>query len=413
MFSDLRLSDLPGRLLQSFAFKKVILMGIASPSATFARFFVPDPATDDFWTFTDEKLRGGAFAEPDENQTQTAGFATWEDFFDANFDYGSYRKGEYVAFHFRLDQRKVPAIVLKQYVRQEVQKYRDENNGKWPSRSEKQEIQERMQEYLLSRALPQPCASDVVWNPVKKWMLFGTTGSKMMDAYLEHFEKYFHTYPLPLYHVHWAMNVLPLSPAQKDVLGSMISVKSPTAMADGRFIGFEFLTWVWYYIERLGGSVQAGDKIANIHLGERMVLVLPGEGKERVICTSQANFLHEARTALRQGKVVDEMQLFLAVGENEYLLTLDSNLWAIKGLKAPKQLPDYGQDDPDGRFLEKMYFIEEVFATLDALYARFLAERLTPGWDTDILPRLKEWIAEGEGGETAAGEKPNPAAAPF
>ncbi|MFZ2445425.1 MAG: recombination-associated protein RdgC [Syntrophobacteraceae bacterium] len=391
-------------------------MSISSASATFARFFVPEPHTEDFWGLTDEKLRGGAFAEPDETQTQAAGFANWDDFFDPGFAYGSYRKGEYVAFNFRLDQRKVPSIVLKQYVRQAVQKFRDENNGKWPSRSEKQEIQERMQEYLLSRALPQPSAAETVWNPVRKWMIFGTTGGKMLDAFLEHFEKQFRVYPIPLYHAQWAMNTLPLTPRQKDVLASMVSLKSPTAMSEGRFLGFEFLTWLWYYIERMGGSIQAGEKVANIHLGERMVLVLPGDGKERVICTSQANFLHEARTALRQGKVVEEMQLFFIVGDNEYMLTLDSSLWALKGLKTPKQLPDYGQEDPDGRFLEKMYFIEEVFATLDALYARFLADRLTPGWDTDTLPQLKQWIEEGEG-RTAPESPPkrdlDASAAPF
>ena len=370
-------------------------MGISSAAATFTRFFVSELQIDDFWSFVDEKLRAGAFADPDENQTQAAGFASWEDFFDPNFAYGSYRKGEYVAFHFRLDQRKVPAIVLKQYVRQSVQKYRDEHEGKWPSRSEKQEMQENMQEYLLTRALPQPSAAEAVWNPAHNWMLFGTTSSKMLDAFLEYFERQFRTYPLPLYHAQWAFNMLPLTSGQKDVLGSLVSVKSPTAMSDGRPLGFDFLTWLWYYIERMGGTVEAGDKVANIHLGERMVLVLPGDGKERVICTTQANFLHEARTALRQGKVVEEVQIFFVVGENEYLVTLDSSLWALKGLRTPKQLPDYGQDDPDGKFLEKMYFIDEVFATLDALYMRFLEERLTPGWESDTLPQIQKWIDEG------------------
>ncbi|MEM5787586.1 MAG: recombination-associated protein RdgC [Syntrophobacteraceae bacterium] len=387
------------------------MMGITSSSATFTRFFVPEIKIEDFWSFTDEKLRTGSFSEPDENQTQTAGFTNWDDFFDPSFSYGSYRKGEYVAFNFRLDQRKVPSIVLKQFVRQEIQKYRSENEGKWPSRTEKQEIQERMHEYLLSRALPQPSAAEVVWNPARKWMILGTTGGKMMDAFLEHFEKHFRTFPIPLYHAQWAMNTLPLSGRQKDVLESLVSVKSPTAMADGRFIGFDFLTWVWYFIERLGGSIQAGEKTANIHLGERMVLVLPGEGKERVICTSQANFLHEARTALRQGKVVEEIQLFLMIGDNEYYVTLDSSLWALKGLKAPKQLPDYGQDDPDGRFLEKMYFLEEVFALLDSLYMTFLEDRLAIGWDTDTLPQIKRWIEEGGTSEVPAAI--TPAAAPL
>lgn len=369
-------------------------MGISSSSATITRFFVPELKIDDFWSFTDEKLRGGAFAEPDDSQVETAGFTAWEDFFEPDFSYGSYRKGEYVAFNFRFDQRKVPAIVLKQFVRQEVQKYRNEHEGKWPSRADKQQIQETMQEYLLSRALPQPSACEVVWNPARNWMILGTSSTKMLDAFLEYFEQRFRVYPVALYHAQWALNLLPLTPGQKDVLESLVSVKSQTALSDGRFLGSDFLTWVWFFIEKMGGSIQAGEKTATVHLGERMVLVLPGDRKERVICTTQANFLYEARTALCQGKVVDEVQLFFMVGENEYLLTLDSSLLTIKGLKTPKQLPDYGQDDPDGKFLEKMYFVEEVFATLDALYVRFLEERLAPGWDTDTLPQLQKWIDE-------------------
>ncbi len=315
-----------------------------------------------------------------------------------------------MAFNFRLDQKKVPGMVLKQYVRQSVKKFRDEHNGKWPNRAEKAQIQESMQEHLLGRALPQPSASEVVWDPSRTWMILGTASSKMIDAFLEYFERQFQLYPVALYHAQWALNMLGLTPGQKDVLGSLISLKSPSAMSDGRFLGSEFLTWLWFYIERLGGSIQAGgDKTAGIYLGERMVLVLPGDGKERVICTTQANFLHEARTALRQGKVVDEAQLLFIIGENEYLLTLDSSLWAVKGLKTPKQLPDYGQEDPDGRFLEKMYFIEEVFSTLDALFKRFLAERLTPGWETDTLPQIQKWIDEGP----SAAETGKTLSAPF
>jgi hypothetical protein len=370
-------------------------MAITSSAATFCRFLVPEPEVEDFWSLVDEKLRGGAFAESADSKIETAGFSSWDDFFDPDFSYGSYRKGEYVAFNFRLDHKKVPGVVLKQFVRQALQQYRDEHDGKWPSRTEKQQIQESTQEYLLSRAFPQPSASEVVWNPARYWMILGTSSAKMMEAFLEYFEKQFRLFPVPLYHAPWALNMLPLTPAQKDVLGALISPKSPTALNDGRFLGSEFLTWVWFYIEKLGGSIQAGDKIANVHLGERMVLVLPGDRKERVVCTTQTNFLHEARTGLRQGKVVDEAQLLLMIGDNEYLLTLDSSLWALRGLKTPKQLPDYGSEDRDGRFLEKMYFIEEVFSVLEVLYMRFLADRLTPGWETDTLVQLQKWIDEG------------------
>jgi len=39
-------------------------MAIKSASATFTRFFVPELKTDDFWSYIDERLREGAFADP-------------------------------------------------------------------------------------------------------------------------------------------------------------------------------------------------------------------------------------------------------------------------------------------------------------------------------------------------------------
>ncbi len=391
-------------------------MGIASSSATFTRFFVPEPVTEDFWSFVDEKLHAGCFKEGDDDQEQAVGFTAWDDFFDSTFTYGSYHKGEYVTFHFRLDQRKVAPIITKKYVHHGVQKYREEHEGTWPNRREKQEIMENVQSWLMGRALAHPSSCEVIWSPAARWMFVGTTSTKMLDAFLEHFERHFRVFPVPLYHVHWALNMLPLDTRKKDTLTSMVSIKSPTAMEEGRFLGFEFLTWLWFFTETSEKGIkfgEGGDQVAEVHLGERLVLALPGEGKERVICTTQANALHEARTALQQGKLVQEIQLFLRKGDNEYFLTLDSSLWPFKALKSPKQYSEFDKEDLDGRFLEKMYFLEESAAILDALYTRFLFERLDPGWELDTLPVLKQWI-EGkleEKSEEVKGEAAD--AAPF
>lgn len=370
-------------------------MGIQSASATFTRFFVPEPVTEDFWSYLDERLKEGTFKECAPDQEQSAGFSSWDDFFECNFDDGFYHKGEYVAFHFRQDQRKVPAVILKQHVRQAIQKYRSENGGKWPPRQERLNIQEEMQNRLLARVLPQPSACEVVWNPARQWMLLGTTSTKTMDAFLEKFEQHFHLYPVPLFHANWALHQLPLDGRQKDVVHSLVSVKSPQALSDGRFLGHEFLTWLWFFTEHGKEMIKlSDDKQGEAHLGERLVLSLPDNGKERVICTTQDNALYEARTALQQGKLVQEVQLFLRVADNEYLLTLDTSLWAVKGLKTPKQLPEEGhEEDAEGRFLERMYFLEEVFAALDWLYHRFLSERLSPAWDSDTMPLLKKWMS--------------------
>ena len=175
---------------------------------------------------------------------------------------------------------------------------------------ERQEIHENVQNWLLNRAFPQPANCEVVWNPASKCMLLGTTSAKMLESFLEHFENRFKLFPVPLYHAQWALNGIPLDGRQKDTLSSMISVKSPTAMEEGRFLGFEFLTWLWFFSEHFGGTIRISDeKEAELHLGERVVLMLPGEGKEKVVCTTRANSLDEARMALKRGKLVHEIQL--------------------------------------------------------------------------------------------------------
>jgi hypothetical protein len=370
-------------------------MSIKTGSATFTRFFVPDAATEDFWSYVDEKLQAGVFKGIEDGEEQAVGFAAWEDFFDSTVPYGSCHKGEYVAFNFRTDQRKVPSIVIKQHIRDALQKYRSEHEGKNPSKGERREIQENIEKALRSRAFTQPSACEVVWSPSTKYMILGATSTKTIDSFLEHFEKHFGLYPAPLYHASWALNLIPLDESQKAALNSIVSLQFPEAVEQGRTLGYEFLTWLWFFTESGDGIIHFGEKRqAEVHLGERIVLTLPGDDKERIICTTQGTALIEARSALQQGKRVQEIQLFLRVAEDEYLLTLDSSLWAMKGIRMPKQLTENDEvDAAEGQFLERMYFIEEVSAILNALYGKFLQERLGPAWETEGLAALNRWIA--------------------
>ena len=92
--------------------------------------------------------------------------------------------------------------------------------------------------------------------------------------------------------------------------------------------------------------------------------------------------------------MVEEVQIYMKIGDNEYFAVLDTKLWAVKSLKTPKQIKDKDEEDADGRFLEKMYFIEEVFGCLDTLYFRFLSERLSPKWDSGTWPQIRKWSKE-------------------
>lgn len=374
-------------------------MGLQSGTVTFTCFHLPDPSVADLWSFIDESLREGAYRNGPQGEASAKGFARWEDLFDASVPFAGCHKGEYVAFQFRWDQRKVPPLVLKQYEREAVQAYRAEHDGKLPPRHERLKIRESIQNQLLERVLPQPSGCDVVWAPAQCRLLVGTASLKMLEAFLEHFERVFKLHPIPLYHVQWALHGLSLPENLKDALSRLVSVKSPHAMHEGRFLGYEFLTWLWYLAECRQGRVplERGG-FATLALGEKVVLSRQDDGKERVICTTQAGALDEARTALRQGKMVEEAQWMLMTADNEYTLTLDRDLWAVKGLKTPKQIPHAEEMDSDARFLEKMFFIDEVLGVLNAAYGEFLSARLSSSWVSDVFPALRHWI---EGGPTS------------
>lgn len=371
-------------------------MGLQGGTVTLTRFYLPDPSVADFWSFVDESLRQGAYRGATEGFESPKGFACWEDLFDASFPFAGYRKGEYVAFQFRWDQRKVPTLVLRQFEREAVQAYRAEHDGKYPPRQERLKMREAVQNHLLERVLPQPSGCEVVWSPAQRRLLVGTASLKMLEAFLEHFERIFKLHPVPLYHAQWAIYGVALPQRLKDVLSGLISLRSPHALHEGRFLGYEFLTWLWFFTETQGGRITYRENAsASIALGERVVLSRQDDGKERVICTTQAGALDEARTALRHGKMVEEAQWVLTSGDTEYGVGLDRDLWALKGLKIPKQVSQSEEDDPDGRFLEKMFLIDDVLAILEAAYREFLSLRLTSSWSSDILPGLKHWIQTG------------------
>ena len=158
--------------------------------------------------------------------------------------------------------------------------------------------------------------------------------------------------------------------------------QSGDSLAEGRALGYDFLTWLWYFAETTGGRLPLPDnREVEIQPGEHLVLSHPDNGRERIVCTTPAVSLHEARTGLQQGKRVEQIQIYMKVGENEYFLKLDTDLWALRGVKTPRQERDPGEDEEDGLFLERMYFLEEIFAGLDAAYGSFLSQRLGEQWD--------------------------------
>ena len=167
-----------------------------------------------------------------------------------------------------------------------------------------------------------------------------------------------------------------------------------------RFFGLEFLTWVWFQSEINSGLIDLkGLGTIEVWFEDRLVLEA-GTGNARQVVTCQGKDLGraEARTALREGKKVSQARMRLGLDGREWRLTLKAEGLDLSGVCPPKTL-EADEEEPDseaGRLLDRVAQVQELIRTLDSLYAKFLAARLTEDWQKKELPRLRRWLKKNE-----------------
>ena len=161
-----------------------------------------------------------------------------------------------------------------------------------------------------------------------------------------------------------------------------------------RFIGQEFLTWLWYLIAT-GGYTDILDKDANISLsiGDRMVLE-NRRSKDIEIITIKGNQadLKEGVVALTKGALVAELGLVIHVDDQPWKLTLKGENLGITNLITPASVRPETPDDLEGAVLEKTYLYETAFHITEQLYNAFIKQRISNDWDNLIKTKIKAWI---------------------
>jgi len=173
-------------------------------------------------------------------------------------------------------------------------------------------------------------------------------------------------------------------------------------IVEKRFLGREFLSWLWFKSEERGGAValpDRGDVLINF---EKYMLLESGEGEnqEKLICRGLQAELQEARTGLLIGKQLEQARIRLTTrGKYEFLFTLGATLLDFRNVKLPKTMADGDEeDDPtamEGRTLERIGMIEEVTGTVHELFRLFLSLRLGSAWEGE-LGRIRKWVRQAE-----------------
>ena len=171
-----------------------------------------------------------------------------------------------------------------------------------------------------------------------------------------------------------------------------------TAYNRYKFIGHEFLTWLWYLIETDGHRLGQADPPAIVlALGKRIVLENPRENHAEKVTIKGAYANFEAGILpLRQGSLVTELSLEAKAAEMTWEFNLKGESLSVSAMKMSTTGPIESLDDVEGALLEKVYLLEIILQFIDTLFERFIKMRVSNDWENKMVPKIRQWIINNE-----------------
>jgi len=169
-------------------------------------------------------------------------------------------------------------------------------------------------------------------------------------------------------------------------------------IAEKRFLGQEFLTWLWWKSEERGGTIELPTMGDVTVVFEKHMLLEFGEGEssEKIICSGLQAELQEARTGLQMGKKLEQARIVIGHKNYEYSFTLAAALMEFRNVRLPKTEAtesDRGEnpEEVEGMILERIFLFEELIRLINVIFLKFLQLRLSEDWRDELI-KVREWI---------------------
>lgn len=161
-----------------------------------------------------------------------------------------------------------------------------------------------------------------------------------------------------------------------------------------KFLGYEFLTWLWFLIEKDQNKLQELDQeLMSLDIGNRIVLENRfNDAVESITIKGDDADLKEGILALKKGSVVTELSLVYRSGDHEWRFNIKGESFNIGNLKPPETGPVESKEDIEGAVLEKAYLYEKSVVFIDTMFKHFIRLRLSKEWNENIVPLLRQWI---------------------
>jgi hypothetical protein len=161
-----------------------------------------------------------------------------------------------------------------------------------------------------------------------------------------------------------------------------------------KFLGEEFLTWLWYVIENDQFLIKNFDRnFVGLEIGDRIVFEnRRKESPERITIKGEEAGLEEGILALKNGALVTELNMIYRSAELVWQFTLKGESLNISSLNIPKtDLPD-SDEDIEGFVLEKLFLYDKSLQLVKNLFAHFVKLRISNKWQNKEVSSIRKWI---------------------
>ena len=174
-------------------------------------------------------------------------------------------------------------------------------------------------------------------------------------------------------------------------------------MEQGRFLGEEFLLWLWMRSMTEGGASGGEGDGSGLFLDDQIQLATErGEVKQISLAKGNPSECREAFEALSRGMRPVKLKVRILSGDLEWVATLDAAQLRLSALKMP---PSTGKA-PHERLHDRIFLLEEGHGHLDRRFKQFLAERVDDAGEA-LAQALLAWVKAGlEGAAMPCGDAP-------
>ena len=161
-----------------------------------------------------------------------------------------------------------------------------------------------------------------------------------------------------------------------------------------KFLGNEFLTWLWFIVENDMERLKKIEKdLVYLNIGNRIVLENKiNDAVETITILGDDAGLEEGIISLGKGAVVTEINLLYKSGDNEWRFTIKGESMNISNLKIPETAIVESSEEIEGMVLEKAYLYEKATELIDNLFNEFIKLRVSGKWTESIVPKIRKWI---------------------